>query len=852
MHSVHRLAAIAAVVIPFSAAAAEPAGKFRPDPVSVQRFGTAYRYPQAGWIVLHIEGSPYERGEQHGRLLAPEIVDYVRSCAAEYGSKSPEQAWRIVRTMVNALFVRQFEQEFLEEMKGIADGAAAAGAKFDGRPIDLTDIVALNCWPEIETLDDAVEALPTGLEGKRFGHGQPKRMPAPAEGHCSAFAATGPATADGQVVFGHITMWNLRLARFFNVWLDVQPVKGHRVLLQSFPGGIQSGTDYYMNSAGLLVTETTIRQTRFDVKGFALAGRIRKVLQYADSIDAAVDILKSSNNGLYTNEWLLADTKTNEIAMFELGTYHNHLYRSSRGEWFGGTEGFYWGCNNTKDVQVRLETIPGVEGRPQNMVWRPTDRDKLWLKLYAENKGKITADFGRLAFTTPPLSALHSLDAKYTTSAMAKRLETVAVFGPPTGMRWEPTKEDKERDANVRPLVANSWTKLRPDRPADGGAAVAAVDLFDKVRAAQDDDKDPATAPAWHGTLLAKTDGDAWLAAAFAEYERIVALETALKKQSDGKLSAADKDRLAVALNAYQADYLAAVRRAGTDTPLSQIKQRPGDEWNAIAVGKGVLLLHDLRQAMGTEKFCDLMDSFGRANAGKEVTAAAFVERVSREPGNDWDQFFSSWLDKPGIPAVKAGSQTIRVGLANRSGHGGGEGGGYVIQGFDEERDRTLIVYGTADDEAANPLTAERLREAIRTHWSNQTLPVKSDRDVTDEDLRDHHLLLIGRPDTNRIVERFRGSWPVMFGWRSFAVRGETYANAGSAVITSAANPLNPRYSATVLAGLGAEATTLTTDAIYQKEGQGANVLILPHGGKKKAIVAAGEKTAESGAKSTR
>ena len=53
-------------------------------------------------------------------------------------------------------------------MKGIADGAAAAGAKFDGRPIDLLDIVALNCEIEIDMLDAALRATPTGLEGKTF------------------------------------------------------------------------------------------------------------------------------------------------------------------------------------------------------------------------------------------------------------------------------------------------------------------------------------------------------------------------------------------------------------------------------------------------------------------------------------------------------------------------------------------------------------------------------------------------------------------------------------------------------------------------------------------------------------
>jgi len=38
-----------------------------------------------------------------------------------------------------------------------------------------------------------------------------------------------------------------------------------------------------------------------------VGSRIRRVLQYADSIDKSVEILLDSNNGLYTNEWLLAD-----------------------------------------------------------------------------------------------------------------------------------------------------------------------------------------------------------------------------------------------------------------------------------------------------------------------------------------------------------------------------------------------------------------------------------------------------------------------------------------------------------------------------------------------------------------
>src|SRR5262245_8717182 len=37
-------------------------GLFVPDPASVTRHGPAWRYPQSGWNVVHIEGAPYDRG----------------------------------------------------------------------------------------------------------------------------------------------------------------------------------------------------------------------------------------------------------------------------------------------------------------------------------------------------------------------------------------------------------------------------------------------------------------------------------------------------------------------------------------------------------------------------------------------------------------------------------------------------------------------------------------------------------------------------------------------------------------------------------------------------------------------
>src|SRR4051794_38257348 len=162
---------LALLSIPASASAARPGqtgGSERPDPASVERFGPAYRYPRAGWIVLHIEGKPYERGYQHGRLLAPEIADYVKTLATKRSHTDPRAAWSAARTAANALFLRGFEPELLQEMKGTADGAAAAGATFDGRPLDFLDVVTLNAEIELDFIEGAVDATATGLESRTF------------------------------------------------------------------------------------------------------------------------------------------------------------------------------------------------------------------------------------------------------------------------------------------------------------------------------------------------------------------------------------------------------------------------------------------------------------------------------------------------------------------------------------------------------------------------------------------------------------------------------------------------------------------------------------------------------------
>lgn len=833
------VAVVLCVLLGSTLASAAPVAPtpFTPDPASVQRFGPGFRYPQAGWIVLHIEGEPYERGYQHGKLLAPEIADYIQALATYRCPKAPDHGWQDLRLMCNALFLRRYDREYLEEMKGIADGATAAGAKFEGKPLDLVDIATINSGIEVDFLDSAVEATPTGLEHLKFKAPNYDKPTAPnpplqksgkkAPAHCSAFAATGPATADGKIVFGHITMWNLYHVRHFNVWLDIKPTKGHQVSMQTFPGGIMSGMDYYQNDAGLLVAETTINQTHFNVDGWSLCSRIRKVLQYSDNIDDAVKILGASNNGLYSNEWLLGDTKTNEIAMYELGTKKTRLWRSSKNEWLAGTEGFYWGCNNTKDLDVRLETIPSVAERPANMCFCCSDRDKAWIKLYDRWKGRIDAGFGFEAFTTPPLAAFPSCDAKFTTSSLAKKMQSYAVFGPPLGRTWEATPEERDKYSDIRPLVANEWTLLSPNPPEqvkDAQVAQVAVDLQPPWERSSSEDPDyrGKRSPVWHGTLLPKTDADIWLAAAFAEYERVVALEKELLgKHKDGKLTQSDRDKLEVALFAFRSKYLTAAIRSGHDAPLAETKRDfRRDEWYDVALGKGVQFLHNLRDFIGAKAFDEAMDDFGRAHAGKEVTTADFCARMEKATDQPLTDFFAASLKSNGGPRELLGNP-------------------WSVFSFEEEPEHTLIVYGTKQDRQPQKEAAEHLQRLIARRWYNYTIPIKTDTEVTPAELKSRHLLLIGRPDTNVLVETSAKDLPVTFAAGSFRLADKTYAHPLSAVMVAGASPHSPRHSVVVLAGLSAEGTWQCIQQLASdKDGnQPAEALLFSAGGKPRRLV---------------
>jgi Phospholipase B len=738
-----------------------------PSAASVETYGPAYRYPVGGWTYLHIQGEPYERGYQHGRLMAHEIPDYVNRCAMVLDSKAKERAWDEARTTVDALFLRGFDREILEEMKGIADGAKDAGAKWGDRPIDLLDIVSANAFTDLETLHGAMPVTPTGLEGLKLQ--LPPYAAKPVAEHCSAFAATGKATRDGKMVIGHITMWGLLMAEASNVMIDVKPATGHRILIQSYAGGIASGLDWYQNDAGVVLTETTIRQSPFDVRGTPVAYRSRKAIQYGENVDKVVEYLKQDNNGLYTNEWLIGDAKTNEVAMLELGTYKTKLWRSSRDEWFGGTEGFYWGCNNAKDLEVRMEYRPDPKGQPEHVPFEPAGRDIKWQEMYRKYRGRIDEQFGFLAFRTAPLVSSSSMDGKVATSDMASRMMVWAVFGKPNEREWAPGSSGRE--SGETGIYSGGYRMIEAPAAAPAGKPQAAV-APPKSEPKKSRYKDRL----WEGWILPASDADTWLSAGSAEYYNVLRADDWEKE-----------------LAAERADY--SVERLREDPPLRSIVAQPASaNWYPVALHKGALVFDALRRELGDEKFLALMKEFFTANTTKPVSSDAFIAAAEKAGGKSLTGFFRSWLDGPGEP----GSDARPV---------------YMADVLPERLSSTLIVYGTVLEAGSNRFAAEQLRKKFLDRFESE-VPLRKDFEVTDDELKTHDVVFVGRPETNSALAAWKDRLALQYDGAEFRAKAGTHGGGAEALVMAAANPLDPKHVVIVIAGNSALETVRVSAAM--------------------------------------
>ena len=298
-------------------------------------------YKKNGWTYISVWGDPFERGVAYGYYSAPDF-EKIKEMLTYYTFETTGRTWDFFINIAKKHFTNKIRSHFPElysELEGITKGCIDYG-------IDTTidEIIAWNnyitiveCW------------YPSWMRKKNSKSGDPENVPSLKEGgsrdRCSAFIATGKYTQDGKIVVAHNSFVDFIDGQYYRIILDIAPTKGHRILMQTSACSIWSGTDFFVTSAGIIGTETTIGGFLSYKENLPISCRIRKAMQYGNELDDYVKILLDGNSGDYANAWLFGNIHTNEIMRFELGLKYWDVQRT--------TDGYYYGCNFAFSPEIR-------------------------------------------------------------------------------------------------------------------------------------------------------------------------------------------------------------------------------------------------------------------------------------------------------------------------------------------------------------------------------------------------------------------------------------------------------------------------------------------------------------------
>lgn len=441
------------------------------------RLGKSYRFQESGWTYVHLEGTPGQIGFQHGYLLARQIEDNVHVYAVE-APHLYKKDWEFFREAGRKVLWPHIEPEYRAELLGIAEGLKAQGSK-----LDLWDVVALNGDEELTGY-----YLPW-LNAKEH---KANSAAAAAPGKCSAFIATGSASKDGKIAIAHSNWASYAEGERWTVVFDIVPASGYHILMDGTPGIITSQDDFGINSAGLMITETTLPMAAgFDPDGIPEFVRSRKAMQYASSIEQYAAIMRKGNNGGYANSWLIGDRKTNEIGYLELGFHHTPLTIKK--------DGYFVSSNFAANPLVIRDDTPGFN--PHDLSNSMNARHVRALQFMKQHYGKLDIALaeaylsdhydsydkrieignrslcgheelsarGEPVWGNPPFDPNGAVTGKVTDSDMAAQMSFVGRAGHPCGQNFLAApffKAHPQFDWQkpiLHDMIAGPWTVFRSD-----------------------------------------------------------------------------------------------------------------------------------------------------------------------------------------------------------------------------------------------------------------------------------------------------------------------------------------------------------------------------------------------------
>jgi len=252
----------------------------QPPRAQPRRSGRGWLKRIDGYLVLHVEGSPEEMGEQHGRLLRPQIQ---RACKALIRERYVGAGYE--RLLAGTKMMEKHQPEpFRRELRALARAAE----------IDYWDCVAMQLYGDVSRGMWSHPELSGTDDNGRDGNAAPAQQ-------CTSFACFGPATKGGELIAGRNLDWlDHGIGEYGAILMHARPDEGNAFVTVTWCGIINGWT--LMNDKGIVTANNTSYGGRDrSLKAISTCFMLRKVAQYASTVKQGIEIVETGPRACGTN-----------------------------------------------------------------------------------------------------------------------------------------------------------------------------------------------------------------------------------------------------------------------------------------------------------------------------------------------------------------------------------------------------------------------------------------------------------------------------------------------------------------------------------------------------------------------
>ena len=307
-----------------------------------------------GCLVVHLAGTGEEMGRQQARLLRSRVRRVLKAVIIEGEGSGGRYASLIKGAMV---MERYLPPEYRAELKALAAGA---GVKYE-------DLVALQLFGDVQ-------------RGQR----------------CTSYAAFGPATANGECIVGrNMDFYDHGVSEYAACLLDYKPSVGIPFVTASWAGVINGWTA--MNAYGIVCANNSAYGGKDSIEGLSTCFMVRKVAQYAHTVEEGVRIVRETPRACGTN-LIIAGGDPPAAAIVEFDHKQVVVRWAKRG---------YVTAANSFRVLGRAEPQPDEDADAKDTPSFWLSREDLLSRLIRENYGRIDDTMNFAAAEGVPMRSMN-------------------------------------------------------------------------------------------------------------------------------------------------------------------------------------------------------------------------------------------------------------------------------------------------------------------------------------------------------------------------------------------------------------------------------------------------------------